>query len=89
MLSLQGEDSRSEYLTTNVKHFLALKTAAIVYNFSTSKRIQFRNAFHICSEDGNGCELRSGCDTVQAYRWFPTFLSCALKTEVIRSSERL
>jgi len=32
MLSLQGNDSRSEYRTTERKHFFALTTAAIVYN---------------------------------------------------------
>jgi hypothetical protein len=31
MLSLQGKDSRSEYRTIDLKHLLALKTAAIVY----------------------------------------------------------
>lgn len=31
MLSLQGKDSRSEYRTIDLKHLLALSTAAIVY----------------------------------------------------------
>jgi hypothetical protein len=41
MLSLQGENSRSEYRITNEKHFLALKTAAIVYNTLLQARSVF------------------------------------------------
>ena len=41
MLSIQGNDSRSEYRTTERKHFLALTTAAIVYNVLTWSAFSF------------------------------------------------
>lgn len=41
MLSLQGKDSRSEYRTTDRKHFLTLNTAAIVYINIRLEHVQF------------------------------------------------
>lgn len=46
VLSLQGKDSRSEYRTTDRKHFLALNTAAIVYLVYISFRLEVRSILY-------------------------------------------